>query len=515
MERLFAADFGDVRLHTGRDATGSADDIDAAAYTVGHHIVLGSGQGTHDRATTERLLAHELAHVVQQRNASGHSETARLVDDAALEGGADAAAQAAAHGRRVPFPGTAPAGAAVVQRQPKSKTPAPPAGGNVFYVGMNNFAPEVAALRKLFKGTALGLTAVTLTQEESKTKTTATGNTAFDLTTDTGIDDFAKALGLDTTKTKEVAALLKGQSDLYDRDDMAHVIAVYAATELDGKDRLSRVILSGHSRGDSVFAKGNKGDIYFSFLVSLASIFPKAAGQTKHLMGAACFAGEEDSVLNLYKPAFPNLVTYAGWTDFSPTGSEGVDKMRKWVKDTNVDPKTLPKPGPGEATWVSGTYQGAFKQRSPTETMDSLRFQEQTIFDDFFSGKRSVTNTVKGDIVDYYVLANSAAHRTLTITGADHDYAQLHADQAFRLRFWQTMVANFWHTYQTQIKKGYGSAATPNYGKMSRKDALQAIADFPKAAQGSTDEKAEAEKLLDALKNLDPTVLKDGWIAMP
>jgi hypothetical protein len=502
MESAFGYDFSGVRIH--RDSR--ADDLHARAVTRGEDIHFGCGEGPGKPDGLE-LVAHELAHVVQQRNAPAFSGSERIVDDPALEGRADTAAHAAARGSRAPDPGTAPA-EAIVQRQPK--TP-PPQGGNILYVGMNNFAPEVAALQNLYKGTGVEVTAVTLTQEEKKTQTVATGGTKFNLTTDSGVDDFAKALSLDASKTKIVADLLKG-ADAFDRDDMAHVIAVYAMTEADGKDRLSRVVLSGHSRGEKIFAKGDKGDIHFTFLVALAGVFPKAAGQTKHLMGAACFAGDEDTIVDLYQKAFPNLVTFSGWTFFSPTGSEGVSKIRDWAKITDVDPKTLPAPAAGEATWESGTYRGANQQQSAADTMNSLRLLESVTFDDYFNGDK-VSKPYTGELVDYYVKANSAANRTRTITGADHDYAKLHADQAFRLRFWSAQVLNFWQTHRAEIQKGYGSKTAPDYGAMTRKAALKAIADFPTVANGPATELAAAQTLLDALKNLnDPIIMKDSWI---
>lgn len=227
-------------------------------------------------------------------------------------------------------------------------------------------------------------------------------------------------------------------------------------------------------------------------------------------MGAACFAGDEDTIVDLYQPAFPNLVTFAGWTFFSPTGAEGVSKIRDWAKITDVDPKTLPKPATGEATWESGTYHGGNPQQSAADTMNSLRLQESVVFDDYFNGDK-VSKPYSGDLVDYYVKANSAARRR-AIAGADHDYAQLHADQAFRLRFWSTQVQNFWQTYRMQIQKAYGSASVPNYGTMTRKAALKAIADFPGVAKGPAAEQAAAQQLLDGLRNLDPTIMKESWI---
>jgi len=68
MEQRFGHDFSGVRVHSGAAAEQSARDVNAHAYTVGHDIVFGAGRfapGTHDG---RRLLAHELAHVVQQES---------------------------------------------------------------------------------------------------------------------------------------------------------------------------------------------------------------------------------------------------------------------------------------------------------------------------------------------------------------------------------------------------------------------------------------------------------------
>ena len=65
-EPRFGADFGRVRLHTDRRAADSAAAIGALAYTVGNHVVLGSGQFPSTTGPGGALLAHELAHVVQQ-----------------------------------------------------------------------------------------------------------------------------------------------------------------------------------------------------------------------------------------------------------------------------------------------------------------------------------------------------------------------------------------------------------------------------------------------------------------
>ncbi len=67
MEGAFDADFGNVRIHTGRAAATSARALQAAAYTQGSDIVFGQGNYAPATGNGRHLLAHELAHVVQQR----------------------------------------------------------------------------------------------------------------------------------------------------------------------------------------------------------------------------------------------------------------------------------------------------------------------------------------------------------------------------------------------------------------------------------------------------------------
>ena len=71
MEQRFGHDFSKVRVHSGEQAGHSAHEVNAKAYTVGHDIVFGAGQFAPATAEGRRLLAHELAHVVQQSGAAG------------------------------------------------------------------------------------------------------------------------------------------------------------------------------------------------------------------------------------------------------------------------------------------------------------------------------------------------------------------------------------------------------------------------------------------------------------
>lgn len=66
MEQRFGHDFSQVRVHSDGTAGQSARDVNANAYTVGHDIVFAEGRYAPETREGQRLIAHELTHVVQQ-----------------------------------------------------------------------------------------------------------------------------------------------------------------------------------------------------------------------------------------------------------------------------------------------------------------------------------------------------------------------------------------------------------------------------------------------------------------
>jgi hypothetical protein len=89
MEAAFGANFGGVRLHTDGDAATLSDQLNARAFTVGRHVAFGAGEFKPDTIVGDALIAHELAHVVQQGSSESPSTIAetsgtigRLEEDA-------------------------------------------------------------------------------------------------------------------------------------------------------------------------------------------------------------------------------------------------------------------------------------------------------------------------------------------------------------------------------------------------------------------------------------------------
>jgi hypothetical protein len=121
LEPRLGHDFSRVRIHHDDAAARAADTMRAHAFTRGRQVVL--GRGGHRPETTEglRLLAHELAHVVQQGSPPTSTGGARSDPGAeSLEREADRAADLALAGRTVPR-GMLTAAPAVLQRKEKSK----------------------------------------------------------------------------------------------------------------------------------------------------------------------------------------------------------------------------------------------------------------------------------------------------------------------------------------------------------------------------------------------------------
>lgn len=100
MESRFGHDFSRVRVHTDGKAAESARVVGALAYTVGRDVVFASGRYSPAWFEGKRLLAHELAHTVQQTGAAASPHVQLFVSTPGdpFEQEADRAAKAVSDG---------------------------------------------------------------------------------------------------------------------------------------------------------------------------------------------------------------------------------------------------------------------------------------------------------------------------------------------------------------------------------------------------------------------------------
>ena len=127
MERAFSADFSQVRVHVGPQASA----IGALAFTSGSDIFFAPGRYLPETTEGARLVGHELAHVVQQREGRVRNPQGvgvAIVHDRTLEAEADRMAQRAAI--LMPLGGACGAGSCSC-RSVTSRRVAPPAAVSV------------------------------------------------------------------------------------------------------------------------------------------------------------------------------------------------------------------------------------------------------------------------------------------------------------------------------------------------------------------------------------------------
>ncbi|MDF3308893.1 DUF4157 domain-containing protein [Rhodococcus sp. T2V] len=167
MEPSFGHDFSRVRVHTDTKAAESARAVNARAFTVGQCIYFDSGEYRPDTLSGKRLLAHELAHTIQQRSAdtgAQHFSPDRAAPESHhFEDEADHAAEKVLVGGSVPALGAASPGDAQRQgkddkkelKQPKVVPPVKPTAAQRKVIDV---ARRVAAVRTQvakFKATGL------------------------------------------------------------------------------------------------------------------------------------------------------------------------------------------------------------------------------------------------------------------------------------------------------------------------------------------------------------------------
>ncbi len=96
MESAYGADFSNVRIHTDAKAHQLSNSLNARAFTIGSDIAFGSGEYNPGTPVGDALLAHELAHVVQQ--GAGNSAATPLTKGGTSTDGLEEEADRAAAG---------------------------------------------------------------------------------------------------------------------------------------------------------------------------------------------------------------------------------------------------------------------------------------------------------------------------------------------------------------------------------------------------------------------------------
>lgn len=389
---------------------------------------------------------------------------------------------------------------------------------SIVYVGMNKDSSyEVAGLRaKIGEG---GVTYLT----SSKTQDGLTLNgKSYDLTKPEGRSDYAAALGLPADRAAALAEILADTPEGA-RDEAAQLARTFREAE-QGKRTIERIVLSGHGVGSGVWGDGN-GTLSLSVVGKLTLLFPKAAAQVEDFMLAGCYSGGEGS-METYRAMFPNLKTAWAYTGSAPGSVSGaVPHILRWEKATRGSGSDALKrslvdgtrKGENVAVW---TVTKGYDNGQPQISLEEARGMYNSsagIVAGYASGESVQDNPQSGPLRDHYnSIQRLLARSDLPAT----DRAQLEGERDFviRLLFHKNVSTMFQATYGSSISAAFTELGlpTPDFAKLSRKDALAKIAEFdaklaakPSASAAT---KAMSTRLNDTLKSLKPAAVPPAWI---
>ncbi|MFN8671075.1 MAG: hypothetical protein U0457_03205 [Candidatus Sericytochromatia bacterium] len=289
------------------------------------------------------------------------------------------------------------------------------------------------------------------------------------------IKSFVASLGLPKEQAEKLEKIL------YDtpgdaRDEVAQIMLHFAKAEKGGQIP-SRLVISGHSSGDSYWGDGN-GSLTKKILSDISKAMPKAASQIEDLAFSACNSGHRESV-DFYKEVFPNMKTFMGYVDSAPGSSSGsTNHLKKWEKATRGDSQEITpdmfnntRKGTAVSVW---TKKGDFKLSSKASkdiALYEIQQQINNVLPKYLDQDNPVTDTRNGELRELYTnLQRITRNPPAGITPEELKDLEKARDTALRLLFYTDITSKFNNAYRGEIDKGFKEAGleTPNFSKMPR-----------------------------------------------
>ncbi len=401
-----------------------------------------------------------------------------------------------------------------------AKKPAAGAKPNeIVFVGMGQHTP--AEVRDLSRRAAvLGITDA---RTPDKLEFKVGGRLqSYDLTKDAEIDRYVRDLGLSGAKATEAAGIIRG-SGPDARDETAQVVRAFVQAER-GERTIERLVLSGHSIGDGVWGDAN-GSFEMETMKKIAKAYPRAAGQVEDFLVAGCYSSSERHV-EIFREMFPNLKTSMAYGDSAPgTWTGAMVHNARWEQATRGhDPSKLTRDivagtrkGDNVATWnATDGYQADGPQRSLADLRTDLARLEPTAARTF-SGDAVVADTQSGPLRDSYRTIQRLLGRP-DLPAADRPRLEALRDKTIRMIFYDAMVkGKYQEANGAAVRAGYQALglSAPDFGRLSRKEALAKIADFERALAARTPKPQAAQALLPlltGLRDLTPAAIPNNWI---
>ena len=351
----------------------------------------------------------------------------------------------------------------------------------VLYVGMNpaSEAVEVAALR----GAGADVTQIAHSEPRS--------------------------IGLDGSQAEAVARILAG-APKGSRDELASIAKVWAAAERGGTAP-SRLVLSGHSAGSSIYYKDDS--LRFDDLRKLAAAMPRGAAHVEDLHLSGCntgLAAMSTTEREAWVRVFPNLQTLWGYQG-SCAMAPGED-LRAWEQKTRGRASVIALDGNGPVVVANrfGRLDGAAAHRPLAEVLADAK-EADALFPSLCAGNIPVDGEGNADN-PYLPLYKSyqayqLARAREDVPAADRAAYHSKADALLRLRCYESVRKHFVDQNESTLRAGFAAAHLP-YQDFKTLDRAGAVAAIDGVLASTT---GETRDLLRAFAALDPNVLPEEW----
>ncbi|PIQ24997.1 hypothetical protein COW36_16215 [bacterium (Candidatus Blackallbacteria) CG17_big_fil_post_rev_8_21_14_2_50_48_46] len=281
------------------------------------------------------------------------------------------------------------------------------------------------------------------------------------------IETFVKALQLPQPQTKALRDLLSSPGMAVNaRDEMAKLICIFAKAEK-GQAIPERLVISGHSTGESYFGLSTgeelpTANLRMQDILNLARILPKAAAQIQDIAITACNAGHALHA-EKYQRAFPHLKTFMGYAGSAPGSASGaVPHLKTWESATRGNSEKLSpqlfqnfRKGENVATWTASQGYLMDSKKQAQKNLPEFIHAVNSRIEDYYLQDKAVTDPQHGELRELNSNIQLVLGNTPNLSEKDRLTLQSAASRSIRLLYFKNIAKNFNRVYSPQIRAAY------------------------------------------------------------
>jgi hypothetical protein len=323
---------------------------------------------------------------------------------------------------------------------------------------------------------------------------------------------FVDALGVPKQVSDRIAQVLE-QASPGEREMLAAIAWEWAAAERGGACP-SRLAISGHSGGGSeIFSY--EGQLTLKNVRRLAEAMPHAASQVEDVHLSACSTSGNGADPKEWRAAFPNMKSLWCYDGSAPSpASAHLAAWSQMTRGRNEPRVTESLKRANVGLWTAS--RGYEEKHRTLETVRKDAGSARAQLPAYVDGTSAPDHGEHNVVQSYRALRRLSARPDAT--PAERAQAKVDADVVLRVRYYASVRTQFSKTHGAAVASGFRAVglAPPDFARMSRKEALAAIASFEAAAARHVHPPRAAAFVAPTLRgfaNLDPNVVPERWCA--